>query len=143
MTTRADVIAKAREYLDTPFRHQGRRKGTGRGAGVDCLGLLIGIGHDLGFVPLDYDQRRYTHQPDSATMRAGLAERLEPIAVADARPGDVAFMAFAGDPTHVAVLTDIGMLHAYSVARRVVEHGLDDTWRSRIREAFRIPGLED
>lgn len=143
MTTRADVVAKAREYLDTPYRHQGRRKGTGRGAGVDCLGLLVCVGHELGFVPLEFDERRYSHQPDSSTLRAGLAERLESIPVADARPGDILLLSFAGDPTHVAIATDIGMLHSYGIARRVVEHGIDDTWRSRIREAFRIPRLGD
>lgn len=139
MTTRADVISKAREYLDTPFHHQARVKGRG----VDCLGLLICVGRDLGFLRADFDRQDYGHVPNSKIMRAGLAEQLDEIPVADLQPGDVMFLTFDGEPTHVAFKTDRGMLHAFSSARRVVEHSMDDLWLSRIRGAYRIRGLED
>ena len=36
---RDSIVAEARTWLDTPYLHQGRRKGHG----VDCLGLVIGF----------------------------------------------------------------------------------------------------
>ena len=36
---RDDIVAAAREYLDTPFVHQGRVKGVG----IDCAGDLQGF----------------------------------------------------------------------------------------------------
>ena len=51
MTSRADVVAAALAWTDTPFHHQARLKGVG----VDCVGLVIGVARELGLIAPDFD----------------------------------------------------------------------------------------
>ncbi|RJG45888.1 NlpC/P60 family protein [Mesorhizobium sp. DCY119] len=39
----AAILAEARSWLGTPYRHQGRRKGVG----CDCLGLVLGVWREI------------------------------------------------------------------------------------------------
>ena len=43
MSINADVLAIARAWIGTPYRHQGAVKGVG----CDCLGLIRGIWREL------------------------------------------------------------------------------------------------
>src|ERR1700694_2268248 len=52
---RAAIIAEARTWLRTPWRHQADIKGVG----VDCAMLPLAIARALGHVPPDYDPRPY------------------------------------------------------------------------------------
>jgi cell wall-associated NlpC family hydrolase len=133
MVTRADVIAEARRWKETRWHHQGRNS-----AGIDCIGLVIMVSHALGLS--DFDITDYARQPDPKMMRGLLAAHMDPIAKPE--PGDVLLMRFEKEPQHVAILTDIGIIHAYAQARKVVEHRLDSLWRSRIVGAYRYKGLE-
>lgn len=132
---RADVVAAARAWLGTPFRHQGRL----RGRGCDCAGLLIGVAHDLGLS--DFDFTAYGHLPHADTLRRLCDAHMRPIPIADARPGDVLLMRWVDEPQHLAIVTDIGVIHAYASARKVTEHGMDDAWRRRIVAAYALPGV--
>jgi cell wall-associated NlpC family hydrolase len=129
----ADIIAEARTWLGTPFHHQGRAKG----AGVDCIGLVIGVAHALGLS--DFDTTHYGRIPSPLLMGAGL--RANMLAADRAEPGSVLWFAFDRVPMHVGIVTDSGLIHAYSVAGRVVETGLDPQWIARSRGAFRFPGV--
>lgn len=141
MPTRAEFIAKAREYLGTPFHHQGRVKGVG----VDCSGLVKCTSAELGIVLGDRaDYGRYPDGQLEASMReAGLVE----IPVADARDADVLCATFEGEtrPGHLLVLCGNGtrVIHTWTHTRRVVEHAYDERWRARIVSAWRLPGIED
>jgi cell wall-associated NlpC family hydrolase len=135
MTTRADVIAEARRHLQVRWVHQGRSR-----AGVDCVGLIIKVAHGLGLSTFDIAD--YSRQPDPVMMRSLLAEHMEAIAAVSAQPGDVLLMRFEREPQHVAIVTDIGIIHAYAQARKVVEHRLDSVWKSRIVGAYRFKGLD-
>jgi cell wall-associated NlpC family hydrolase len=44
MLDRQHIVDTARGWLGVPYRHQGRRKDKG----VDCVGLIIGVGAELG-----------------------------------------------------------------------------------------------
>lgn len=138
--TREDLIRTARSYLGTPWVHQGRVKG----AGVDCGGLLIGVAQELGL--LTFEERAYGRIPDGHMLRAVCEAYLQRIDVAELRPGDVLLMRFKEHPQHLALLGELGgrqtLIHAYSAAGRVVEHGLDEVWRARIVAAYRFPGVE-
>jgi NlpC/P60 family putative phage cell wall peptidase len=141
MASRSDAVAEARKWLDTPFKHQG----CVRGAGCDCIGLIKGVGMALRLV--DYDPSsaqakafaNYSIMPNPRRMREGLATWLVQIPVAEATLADIYFMAWGKEPQHVALITDKGIIHSYSRAGKVVEHGLDDLWRSRIIAAYRYP----
>jgi NlpC/P60 family putative phage cell wall peptidase len=129
-----DVMATARSWLGTPWIHQGRLKGVG----VDCGGLIIGVGKELGL--LDFDTSAYGRIPDGQRLRALCDEHLTAKPVADIVPGDVLLMRFTRHPQHLAIAGDRGdpfsLIHAYADAGRCVEHGADQKWRRRIVAAY-------
>ncbi|MFZ5610169.1 MAG: NlpC/P60 family protein [Pseudomonadota bacterium] len=134
--TRDDLVAAARQCLGTPFRHQGRALGRG----LDCVGLLIHVAHGVGLQtddPCDYGR-----QPAHGLLERHLAAAgLAPIPPVAALPGDVLLFRIDGPAQHVALASDKGMIHAYALARRVVEHRLDPVWRARLVGAYRFPGV--
>ena len=148
MITRDAVVAEARTWLDTPFRHQGRLKGVG----VDCLGIIVEVGKAIGAVSrsavnaTDYGDATaidYGHIPKPSRMGDGLRTHLVSISIASAGAGDIVWMAWRTElhPQHLGILTDIGILHAYSGIKKVVEHPLDTAWRARFKAAYRFPGV--
>lgn len=130
MTTAADIIAEARTWLGTPFHHQGRVKG----AGVDCIGLVIGVQHALGLS--DYDYGNYGRIPNPVVMGRELRANMLPVPAVE--PGTVLWFAFSAAPMHLGIVTDTGLIHAYARAGRVVETGLDPQWVDRCRGVFRF-----
>jgi hypothetical protein len=68
----AEILAAARTWLGTPWRHQGRLKGVA----MDCGGLILGVGRDLGL--LDFDTRAYGRIPDGRLLRAVCEQHLVP-----------------------------------------------------------------
>ena len=133
---RAALIATARHWTGTPFRHQGRMPGIG----LDCVGLLVCAARHQGLSTYDYPY--YTALPedgllDAHLMRAGLV----PIDSGGALPGDVAVFAFARRRQHAALLSDRGVIHADRRLGKVVEHGLAPHWCACLRAVYRFPGL--
>lgn len=137
MITKQQIIDEARTWLDTPFAHQGRAKGVG----ADCAcTAAIGPAQALGLS--EFDTTDYSRLPDPSKMRAYLDAHMDRIPVNEAGPGDIYWMAFNGNPQHLALITDKGILHSYAQAKKCVEHSLDDTWRKRVRAAYRFRGVE-
>lgn len=134
---RAAIQAAGRRYVGTPFRHQGRMPGHG----LDCVGVIVCIGRELGL--FQYDVSGYARQPASWSSLGRHVEAAGFVRVDVARAGDVYLMAIVDRPQHVALATDRGLLHAWLQARRVVEHGLDALWQSRIVATYRFPGVTD
>jgi len=126
-----DLVLAAREYLGTPFKHQGRKA-----TGLDCGGLFLLAAADIG-IHLE-DVMGYARMPDGITMKYEFDRQLKKIKLTEAKEGDVYTMAFFKHPQHVAIITDIGIIHAFEGSGHVVEHVLDDRWRARIRGAYRI-----
>ena len=125
-------VAAARALLGVPFRHQGRDPVHG----VDCIGLAVLAARAIGLNPPD--RTDYPRQP-TGQLAPALAGYLQPIDLADVKPGDLYLLAFAHEPMHLGIATDIGLLHTFSQVGRVVEHGLDAKWRRRIVAAYRLP----
>lgn len=142
MTSRSDIVAEARGYIGTAFRHQGRIKGIG----VDCIGLVIGIANALGLS--DYDITDYPVSPNSTMMAAKLREHLDEIAFKELLPGDIAWFKIVREPQHVAIITEVFpemmMLHAYSKhpVSAVIEQPMGELWRRRIFGCYRFRGIE-
>lgn len=126
-----DLVRAARRYIGVPFRHQGRSV-----LGLDCIGLVVCAARDIGLTLRD--RTDYPRDPNGE-LPAELAAQTEP---ADSvRPGDLALMAFAGQPTHVAILAGDTLIHGYASVGRVVEHRIDARWRSRIVSVHRLRGI--
>src|SRR5437660_820030 len=134
MTTRQDIVDKARELLGVRWHHQGRST-----AGIDCVGVPIWIAHELGLS--EFDETGYGRLPEARRLIAGLNTNMDRVQ-GEPQMGDVLLMRFQTDPQHVAIVTDLGILHAYMATRKVVEHSLDDLWRSRVIAAYSYRGLE-
>lgn len=134
-----DIVAAAREQIGTAFHHQGRCSGVG----LDCIGLLVHVARALG-IPHE-DSTAYGRWPRPHMLRAGLANA-GLISLGEVKPkiGDVVeiTMTKPGRVRHVAIVTDRGLLHTYADVGKVVEHGLDEAWRSRIEGVWRFPGVE-
>lgn len=146
MPTRADIVATARTWLDTPFHHRERQKGVG----VDCAGLLIGIARELGLVASDFDVPEYLPQPDGHTLLAWCREYMGAEISRDAmQPGDAVVFVSDKHPQHLAIVGDylhggLSMIHACNVEHppRVVEQRLMFSRNLRFVSAFAFPGIE-
>jgi NlpC/P60 family putative phage cell wall peptidase len=150
MTTRAEIVAEARTWIGTPWRHQAHIKGVG----CDCGGLVRGVMVACGLMPADprawpgaAEFDGYARRPDGQSFVRACDRFLVRIDAAQAVPGDVAVMRFAGDPQHVAFLAPyvyggLALVHSLLAERRVVEHRLDAVWASRVVAYYSLPGVD-
>ncbi|MFN3659580.1 MAG: NlpC/P60 family protein [Pseudolabrys sp.] len=140
MITRSLIVAEARSWIGTPYRHQASLKGVG----CDCLGLVRGVWRAvLGEEP----ERAPPYAPDWADAARG-----EPLAEAAARhlvaiapeafaDGDVLLFRWRVNlpAKHAAIVSAPGrMIHAHDGAA-VAEVALAPWWRRRLAFAFRFP----
>ena len=143
IVTREHIVAEARAWLGTPYRHQASLKGVG----CDCLGLVRGVWRAvIGEEP----ERAPPYAPDWAEAANG-----EPLADAAARHlvaidrdlfgvGDVLLFRWRANlpAKHAAIVTAPAlMVHAHDGAA-VAEVAIAPWWRRRIAYAFRFPGVE-
>lgn len=142
MISRHAILAEAREWIGTPYRHQASAKG----AGCDCLGLIRGVWRAL-----------YGEEPESApaytpdwaeaqgteTLLEAARRHMGEIAIAHAAPGDVLLfrMDTASPAKHAAILDEEQrLIHAYW-GRAVVRSRFAPWWRARCAAAFSFPGV--
>ena len=151
MVTRQQIVTEARKWIGTQFRHQGRR----RGQGVDCVGLALCIGEDLGLHDvagsplLRTDYQRYGSQPTTSIVHDECCARLvrKELKNATIQPGDVLTLRVPILACHVAIVTnlakgELGIVHAYAGSKKVVEHTLSEKWLHRIEGFFTFPGID-
>ena len=138
--TPAAVIAKAREYLGTPY-HPGARV---KGAGVDCIGLVVCVFGDLGVAVDDWSGATEGDQIGLLTDR--LDDYCDPLtSLDDVRPGDILLFRYRSMNHHTALCTESGlMIHAYDSpsCNRVVEQSIDDSWERRFLRGYRYKGMQ-
>ena len=136
------LLAEGREWLGTPWRHQASAKGVG----ADCIGFIAGVASACGSTEAARflstpEWRRYGREPSPEFMFSVCDELMDRIPIADARVGDVLVFTCGKHPMHFGLVAGETMLHSWLVARRVVEHRIDDDWRSRIVRAYRLRGF--
>lgn len=108
---RADVVASALAWRNTPFHHGGRVKGVG----VDCLQLLIAVFSDVGLVadvdPGPYPWDWHMHKSEERYLM-GIAQHA--VQTSDPQPGDIALFKFGKCVSHAAIVIDWPrVVHAY------------------------------
>lgn len=136
-----EIAKTAREYIGTPYQHQGRLKGVG----IDCVGLLICVGKDCGYLPTSFDYNGYPRQADGFLLMDRLHQHLKPIKKIDMEPGDVVVVKFDQHPQHVGIVGDyrhggLSIIHAASVHGEVIETRLLFTKAMQFVAAYRYPG---
>ncbi|HWV55568.1 DUF6950 family protein [Pseudorhodoplanes sp.] len=136
------IIAEARSWIGTPYRHQASLKGVG----CDCLGLVRGVWRTLyGEEP--ERMPAYSRDWAEASLRETLAEagtrHLMPVARDAMQPGDVVLFRWRTGfvAKHAAILTsETAMVHAHDGAA-VAEVAFAPWWRRRLAYVFRFPGV--
>jgi NlpC/P60 family putative phage cell wall peptidase len=142
MTDGARVVAEARLWLGTPYRHQASL----RGAGADCLGLLRGVwraihgAEPMRIAPYTADWSEAAGREDVLEAARALLQSAGPYL----SPGDVlVFRMRAGCVAkHLGLVSQAGgsprFIHAYS-GHGVVEVALTAPWQRRIAARFAFP----
>lgn len=133
MANKKDIVNLAREYINTPFRHQGRLKGVG----VDCAGLCINVMKELDYEIIDV--KAYDRIPNGNLFDKIVNANLNRKDLKDIEEGDFLTFNFDQDPQHIAIVSNVeplAIIHAYQKSGKVVEHFADNFWKSRIVAAF-------
>src|SRR5665213_423152 len=148
MVTRKQIVDKAREYLGTPYLHQGRLKGIA----MDCVGLPLMVAEELGLKDTlgnpfkGSDNANYSAQPLDQAVQDEAIRRMIRKPIEDLTDGDVITLRVPTIPCHVAIVSTVngvtGIIHAYRPNGKVVEHIMDAKWKKRIAAAFEFPGVE-
>ena len=137
---RRRIFLTARACVGSPFRHQGRHPAHG----LDCVGLIVYVSKSLRlgnfdqeFYVADYKKIPRKKAISSCALQAGFTE----LNKTSMQPGDVIILRLGKYLEHSAILSDRGIIHACEKYGRVVEHGLDAEWRSRIISVHSFPGI--
>ncbi len=124
------IVAEARRWIGTPFKHQGRDS-----FGIDCIGLCVMSLRASGMVVDDITD--YPRDPYDGKMERVLRDYLGP-PVEELQVGDIVVIAFPVVARHLAIVGDyihggLSLIQSWNGgAGRVVEIGMDDKWRRRI-----------
>lgn len=143
MVTRQDIYTEALKWLHTPWHHRQCLNGVG----VDCVRLFEGVAKALGLLepswePPMYSQSFHLHS-DRELVQEVLLELGAMPELLDARqPGDLLLFKFGRSCAHVAMqLPQNEILHAVKASGRVVQNSLAGDWLTRLRCAYRFPGV--
>ncbi len=137
------IVAEARSWIGTPYRHQASLKGVG----CDCLGLVLGVWRAF-YGPLPQVLPPYAPDWAEAGIGEPLAEaarrHLVPCTDDQICPGDVLIFRWRAHVAakHLAIATSAGrMIHAHDGAA-VVEVAITSFWRRRIAYRFAFPEID-
>jgi NlpC/P60 family putative phage cell wall peptidase len=133
------VVAAARDYLGTPYRH----RASVAGAGCDCLGLVRGVWRTVfGREPMPLPAYRADmRDPHNA---GGLRRAAEDLLVAEHGPiaaGQVVLFRLGGmsEPKHCGIMVGPDRFIHAQERLGVVEANLTEAWARRISGRFRFP----
>jgi len=138
--SRTDIVAEARAWIGTPYRHQASLKGVG----CDCLGLVRGVWRALIGPEPEHPPPYAPDWAESAggeTLMQAAGRHLMPIARDAFAPGDVLLFRWRANlpAKHAAIVTAPDkMVHAHDGAA-VAEVTIAPWWRRRLACAFRFP----
>lgn len=138
---RTEILAEARRWIGTPYRH----RASVRGQGADCLGLVRGVWRAVigpEPEPLPPYAPDWAEATRSETLLDTALRHMTPLAMAEARPGDVLLFRFRPHlpAKHAAILSAPDrMIHAYDGAC-VCEGHVAPWWRRHLAAAFAFPG---
>ncbi len=139
--TRTTIIAEARAWIGTPYRHQASLKGVG----CDCLGLVRGVWRAVcGTEP----EAAPAYSPDWAeaskneSLAAAASRHFLPVALPHIAPGDVLLFRWRQNlpAKHCAIATSRDtMIHAHDGAC-VAEVAFRPWWQRHVAGVFAFPG---
>jgi cell wall-associated NlpC family hydrolase len=141
MTTKEEFVEEVRSWIDTPFHHGARVKG----AGCDCVGLVVGACNNLG-LPVT-DLRAYPKQPIDGLFEKYVDSQTIEVQPDDIQLGDLLKFRFKDEQQHLAVVTQIEpcvrITHSFSAPKKCVETDYDEIWQKRLAGIRRLPVLNN
>lgn len=137
----SEVVEQARSLLGVKWRHQGRSKISG----LDCAGLIMYVGKEIGAVPIEYIYEDYGRMPDGVVFHKHFDTHLEIVNNRlKKQSGDVIVFKQDNYPCHCGIyVKEKGketMIHANGHPRvnKVVEHPISLMWKKRIVAFYRF-----
>ncbi|WP_113155960.1 C40 family peptidase [Nitratireductor sp. OM-1] len=140
MLERKRIVDMARGWLGVRYRHQGRSKERG----VDCVGLILGVGAELDLQLIA--PQFYAESPSSNLVLRYADQQLNPIESRELALGRVAILwGFdRNEAQHLAIVGEhagrLTMIHSFSKAGKVLEHSWDSFWMKRLVRVYEFPG---
>lgn len=146
------MVAEARSWKHTPWRHQGRVKGIG----VDCIGLALAAADASGLLTPEMRAElpfNYSRTPGDGSFLRIVRKHMVLIegGLAACKIGDMPLMCWGTFPMHIGVLSDynehggvdapFGLIHAIIQQDKVNEQ-LFDAKTLTIRGYYRLKGLD-
>lgn len=142
MIDRQHIVDTARGWLDIRYRHQGRSKEKG----VDCVGLIIGVGEEIGLQLIAPEF--YAESPSSNLVLRYADKQLVSIPNKELAIGRVAILwGFdRNEAQHLAIVGEhagrLTMIHSFSKAGKVLEHSWDSFWMKRLVRVYEFPNTK-
>lgn len=133
------IIPEARKLIGTPFTHQGRNPSVG----LDCIGFVLAVLKNIGVDLSDKDELGYSRIPSTFLLQEKFQASLFSIEKDQMQEGDIFLMRFGKFPQHTGFITqydsnNFGVIHCYQQVGKITEHLLNDSWRSKIINIYRI-----
>jgi NlpC/P60 family putative phage cell wall peptidase len=144
--SRDEIVAAARTWIGTPYRHLGRDRKY-----IDCIGFVWAVPRGMGLAVPDIPSK-YTRFPKTSMLIEGCERTLvrkEPQGIERIQPGDVLVLwgwergeaqHFAIVGRHPMVPAVLTMIHAFEKREQVVEHSIDEFWKERYVATYEYPG---
>ena len=132
------IVSKAREFLGTPYHHQGRVKG----GGVDCAGLVICVAHELGLSA--YDINNYPRKSDGIELKQLFNKNA--ILTKKKDIGNIILLQIKQVPQHCGIIgikdDFMTLIHACRKRKKVVEIELTQNYINQIVSIYKSPNLD-
>ena len=122
MTQREEFLRIANTWIGVPWA----RVGTERDRGVNCLGLLVGIAKECGFLERlkgEETGANYVAPPVQGEFLRRAQACLDTIHMKDALPGDLILYRIGREPQHLTIIMDLNplqVLHSHRPAKKCV-----------------------
>ena len=133
MPTGTDVYFKAKELINTPYVHQGRKKGVG----IDCIGVPIWVANQLNLG--DFDKADYPKEPDGSMIKLIEQHSTKELL----QPGVLLVFKISTVAQHCGIVSlymgGFGLIHAWDIAGKVVEHRLTEDWLKKAVGCYGLP----
>lgn len=137
IATDLQVIATARRYVGVRYRHQGDTR-----HGCDCWGLVRATCKDLGLFPNGFNVPRDYGRISDGELEKKVVEHCgapipEPVV------GGLVLISWPGalHAGHLGFFTGENLIHSYSQAGKVVEHGFRAPWPRLAHSFYKLPGV--
>lgn len=131
------IVDEARQWLGTPYLHQGRSR-----FGVDCIGFAICVRNSVEPVPMLMNEtRNYDRRAAHQILLGKVTQYCTPLDEPEQGCLILIKWPLNAEPSHVALHADGNILHAYAQVAKVVETGYRAQWSRDTHSLWRLPGV--